>query len=326
MRVAQVGNFGPTYSTENELLHAMGQHGFDVTTFQEGDLDAYRELVTHILHERPDFVLWTSTKSLREEWGQARCWQLLAEARKAGVPVVGYHLDRWWGLKRQDSLDDAYFQCDLMVTADGGHDEMWPTKNINHRWLPPAISERWCRPGMFRDEYACDVMFVGSWRDYGHREWRHRGELIATLSQWYGDRFLALPKPGKEAVRGLELNDAYWSAKVVVGDSCLVPKVDGSPMTHYCSDRIPETLGRGGYLVHPRVEGVLGEGIFDDAPGVLWWDLNDWRDLRSEIDGAIADAEATSGIREGNIAFIRKHHTYTVRIGQLMEIVDKEVR
>lgn len=325
MRVVQVGNFGPTYSTENELLHAMGQHGFDVTTFQEGDLDTYRELVTHILHERPDFVLWTSTKSLRDVWGQARCWQLLAEARKAGVPVVGYHLDRWWGLKRQDSLDDAYFQCDLMVTADGGHDEMWATKNINHRWLPPAISERWCRPGMFRDEYACDVMFVGSWRDYGHREWRHRGELIATLSQWYGDRFMALPRPGKEAVRGLELNDAYWSAKVVVGDSCLVPKVDGSPMTHYCSDRIPETLGRGGALLHPRVEGIFG--ITPETFQYAWWTLGDWRSLRSELENVLSlDDDEALNYRLSSIERIKANHTYTVRIGQLMEIVDKEVR
>lgn len=315
MRVAYIGNFEPTYSTENEILHALGMLGVSVMQVQENDREGWVDLAGGIHRLTIDAVIWTSTISLNDNINAVWQFQMLDKARRFGVPTIGVHLDRWWGLEREHQLERPFFACEYLYTADGGHQEQWESMGINHRWFPPGVSERWCRPGMHRAEYDCDVLFVGNWVDYGHRAWKHRLELVDFLSRTYGGRFLALPRRGHHAIRGLELNDVYWSAKVVVGDSCLVPKPDGSPMTHYCSDRVPETLGRGGILVHPRVEGVT------DLYNYVWWELGDWADLRKEIDGIIIDGEDAPEHRQHHIDMIKANHTYTVRMRTVLNEV-----
>lgn len=321
MRVAQIGNFVPEFSTENDLRWAMESLGWHVRPIQEGDIGPLDELFADLRRpgDVPDFILWTRTRDLADKWGHEAQWRLLAEARQRKVPVVGYHLDRWWGLKRQTEIEtEPFFRVDLLVTADGGHNDLWRQHGINHVWALPAVSERWCQPGQHRDEYDCDVVFVGSWQGY-HREWAHRQELVTKLSDRFGDRFKVFPAPGQHAIRGLELNDVYWSAKVVVGDSCLVPKVDGSPMTHYCSDRIPETLGRGGVLVHPVVPGVNSAG--DPLYQNFGWMLGNWNDLHRALDRAVEADTQRAHMREANIKHVREQHTYTVRMSRLGEIL-----
>lgn len=332
MLIAQIGNFEPEFSTENELRHALETLGHIVVPLQEGDPRALEELIGGLTIGdtlAPSFVLWTRTKGLADKWGHEGQWRFLAEARRRRIPVVGYHLDRWWGLKRETELHtEPFFQVDLLCTADGGHQEEWKSIGANHVWFPPAISERWCQRGNFREEYACDVVFVGGGLDYGHREWKHRAELITNLSNWYGDRFKLIPGPGRHAIRGLELNDVYESATVVVGDSCLVPNPDGSPATHYCSDRIPETLGRGGLLLHPFVDGV--DGLFGRQFG---WPLGDWAGLLAMIDGLLGGPDSHVWVphhpgdpieRDKQIESIRENHTYTVRMAALIDLLQEQ--
>jgi hypothetical protein len=321
-QVAYIGNFEPTYSTENEYAHAFEQNDCAVHRIQEGDATQLALLCDQLLQRRgPDFILWTRTKSLSDRIDDVTWWKMARLAGRSGVPVVGVHLDRWWGLGRQQDLfATPYFRAvDIMFTADGGHDHLWERTGINHSWLPPGISERWCNLGVAKPQYDCDVVFVGGWRNYGHPEWKHRHELIAKLSTWYGDRFLALPRPFADAIRGLELNDVYVSAKVVVGDSCLVPKADGSPMTHYCSDRIPETLGRGGILFHPAVEGVNARA--DDPFGFsATWPLGDWAALKRSIDASIeSDFGWREALRPEYVERVSQEHTYTVRARQILD-------
>ncbi|NNC74978.1 MAG: glycosyltransferase family 1 protein [Acidimicrobiia bacterium] len=316
MRVALIGNFEPEFSTENDLKDAMERLGWNVRAIQSGDLGTLEDLLYDLryLHDVPDFIVWVRTASLWDKWGTEPQWRLLAEARHRDVPVVGYHLDRWWGLQRQHEVwHEPFFHCDLLITADGGHDDQWREAGINHVWFPPAVSERWCQPGRFQPELETDIVFCGSWQGGYHREWGHRAELVAWLQKNYGDRVAFYPKQGQHAVRGLALNDVYWSAKVVVGDSCLVPKVNGSPMTHYCSDRVPETLGRGGILLHPDVDGI--SDIFPYETWKLW----DWEDLREWIDEAIDQNPWVN--RQALIDHTREHHTYTVRMRQLRELL-----
>jgi hypothetical protein len=326
LRVAYIGNFSSEYTTENEVRDAMQRLGIEVELFQEGVGAAYELLIEDLRFGRAeyDFVLWTRTPTLSARVGLAIQWELLATARKANVPIVGLHLDRWWGLARQTEISiEAYFHIDLLATADGAHQAEWETAGVTHRWLPPAVSERWCQPGNHRDEYACEIAFVGSWREY-HHEWPHRKELLDWLSKTYGSRrFKVQPRTGKPAIRGLELNDVYWSAKVVVGDSCLTSTVDGDVMHHYCSDRIPETLGRGGILIHPSVAGI--DDLFKHQ---VKWDLNGpkpWRELRDKIEVCLAVSDDVRlEQRERSIEFIRSTHTYTHRIQELIAMMTEE--
>lgn len=319
MHVAYIGNFEPEFSTENEIRHAIGECGWQVTTIQEGDPQALASLVVNLRHgARPySFILWTRTASLAARTPRELQWALLAEARRANIPVVGYHLDRWWGLKRQVEIEtqtEPFFFVDLLVTADGAHDHKWSENGITHHWMPPAVSERWCQPGEFKPQIANDIAFVGSWQGGYHKEWRHRRDLVNWLVRKYGNRVTFWPRPNEPAVRGLALNDVYWSSKVVVGDSCLVPTVDGEQMIRYCSDRVPETLGRGGILVHPSVPGI--DELF---PIYHTWPTGDFDALEDAIHDIIHDEELRDeASRMRRIEAIRLDHTYTVRMVELV--------
>lgn len=314
LRLAQIGNFRPAHSTENDLRDALRRLGVTPMPFQEDEALDWETLTKQLRNNDFDLVLWTTTASFAAKIGTDRQYRMLDAARRADIPVIGYHLDRFVGLKARDETieDRPFFSVDRLYTADGGHDREWLERGVNHTWMPPAISERWCKPGSVRPEYQYDVVFVGSWKHY-HDDWAHRYELVQWASKTYGKRFMPFPTRGAPRITGTDLNDLYWSAKVVLGDSCLVPNPDGSPVTHYCSDRIPETLGRGGVLVHPSAIGI--DGLFEKF---FPYELGDFAGLKTLIgaliEGAKREPEQTEKMRLDSIEFIKANHTYTHRM------------
>lgn len=328
LRVAYWGNFEPEYSTENDYARAWRNNGHDVSQIQEGEKAEVNSLVEGIRAERYDLVLWTRTRDLADRSGPDAQWRVLAEARRMKMPIIGLHLDRFWDLKqhaREDQIfTEPFFRVDLLFTADGGNQDRWASAGVCHRWLPPGVSERWCVPGMWRDQYASDIAFVGSWDGGYHREAQHRFDLVAWLDATYPGQVKFWPKRGEHAIRGLQLNDLYWSTKIVIGDSCLVPRADGSPITNYCSDRIPETMGRGGMLAHPTVIGINAD-YGDPFYPMLNWPLNDWRELRCVIDDVLeADPITADAERHGAMGDMRVHNTYEHRVRQIVAILTDE--
>jgi hypothetical protein len=319
-RLAYIGNFVPEFSTENDYARAWENNGHKVTRYQEGDCERNRALTTAVKGaKRPDLIVWTRTPRLSRLTGPVLEGKLLDACHKHHVPIVGVHLDRWWGLDRQVEITDApYFRVDLLMTADGAHQREWAKWGVNHRWLPPGVSEKWCQPGTPRPEFTSDIAFVGTHGKY-HREWQHRRRMLSRLQERFKSRVAFWPKHGQPAIRGHDLTDLYWSTKLVVGDSCLVPTVTGQPMTRYCSDRIPETLGRGGILLHPEVAGITAEF------GHQWWVLGDWSDLivRCEELLDITDDMALT-LREQAIERTREYHTYEKRVPEILRMMSEE--
>lgn len=321
--VVQIGNFGPSHSTENHLLQALVGLDHDVTPVQENDVEAWRDTDSSPLwRSRPDVVLWTRTGWDWDSLGIAPAemhvlqHRFLERCENAGIPTVGYHLDRWWGLAREHEVaTEPFFSCSLVCTADGGHDKEWADAGVNHAWFPPAVSLYECEPAQPEEAYASDIAFVGSWQGY-HPEWEHRAQLVAWLSETWGDRVRFWPQPGQPAVRGHALRQLYASVKVCVGDSCLVPAADGTPVERYWSDRVPETLGRGGILVHPWVEGL------PFLPGVhLWaWHLGDFDALHEVVGLALGQSDdGRARMREDARRIVRRHHTYSARMRTLWQ-------
>jgi len=303
MNIVYIGNFSPPHSTENEILKALRDLGHVVAPYQENDPATWRTLAD--MWTPPDFVLWTRTWELDHDMQ----YRALLNLSRRSIPVVGYHLDRWWGLKREGQVaTQPFFRCDLVCTADGGHDAEWAEAGVEHAWFPPAVSRFECEPGTPRDEFRADIAFVGSWNGY-HPEWGHRADLVRFL-QRRGARMF--PAAGEPSIRGEALRDLYASVKVVVGDSCLVPNADGTPVERYWSDRVPETLGRGGFLIHPWVAGIDRE-----FPLLSTWELGDFDDLAGLIDHALASEDELAVNREAHRAWVVEHHTYSVRMKQL---------
>lgn len=314
MKVGFVGNFIPEHSTENDVGRALKSHGVEVVGLQENFSGTWENLP--VLTEDCDFILWTHTWSFDVPIAAAA----LDAVRARGTKVVGYHLDRVWGLDREREIKrhPFYTHVDLLVTADGGHEREWADAGIEHRWLPPAVSRRSCYlADADRVTFPHPVVFVGSWKSY-HPEWEWRSRMVNELRRRYKrtGEFGVYPMGG-QALRGPELNVLYATADVVVGDSCLA-----GGATRYWSDRVPETLGRGGILVHPHVEELPAA-----IGGALWqYERENIDALFEEIDRArqiLGVGDRRERAREMGIAWAMRGNTYEDRMVDLLRFVEE---
>jgi len=189
---------------------------------------------------------------------------------------------------------------------------VFSAKGINHFWMPPGVFEPECSLAEPVPEMVQDVIFVGS---YGyHPEWPYRRELIDWLKTTYRSRFTH--HDHASGMRGHRLNQLYASAKVVVGDSCC----PGFKQTRYWSDRVPETLGRGGFLIHPWIRGI--EEQFQDRKHFIEYEYGNLRNLATDIQFYLEHTEARERIRLAGHEWVKAHHTYTHRVKAMLDIVE----
>lgn len=258
--------------------------------------------------------LWTKTWSIDEEGGHLA----LAEIRRMGVPSASFHLDRYVGLDREEQIThDPFWRTDAVFTADGGSQEAFRAYRVNHHWLPPAVYDAECgigRPN--RRRFPHRVVFVGS-VPYPHAEWApYRAELLDRLTGHLGDDFGVWPQR-RQPIRGQALADLYATADVVIGDSCLV----GQP-ARYWSDRIPETLGRGGFLIHPEVEGL--EEWYRDGDHLVTYPVGDFDAMLALVDEYLDDAEMRQAIGHEGQAIVLGRDTYRHRMASVIETLGAE--
>lgn len=163
VRVAYLGNFDPEHSTENHLARAFTWTGHQVVPIQEGATPA-DEVAHRVLDAKADLFLWTQTYGLAEQGGVVDARRAMISAVKTTIPTVGFHLDRWWGLDREDQIRrEPFFDVDLLVTAHGGDEARWGDVGVDHLWLPPGVSTAECEPIDPDPAYGSPVVFVGNW-------------------------------------------------------------------------------------------------------------------------------------------------------------------
>lgn len=319
MIVVYVGNLGPNsapHSTENHVARALEANGHTVVPIHENGFPW-----THgqTIPDGTDFVLWTHTHGFAPPRTHGRQARFLRAMRDRGIPTVSYHLDRWWDLIREPQVaEEPFFRTDLVCTADGGNQDRFEALGINHVWFPPGVSEAECVPGTYRAKLASDIAFVGSHAGGYHPEHAHRAGLVAWLKQTYGDRCRFWPAPGEHAIRGAALRDLYRSVKVLVGDSCFAGMPQGD---RYFSDRIPETLGRGGFLIHPEVPGVTDGALYTDGKHLVTWPAGNWDRLACGIDNALGDDALRHRVSTAGREHVLAGHTYEVRVRQLVDLM-----
>lgn len=266
-----------------------------------------------------DLFLWTQTYPLAEAGGTIGERQAMLEGlRSAGIPSAGFHLDRWWGLDRETQIErEPFFKVDVLFTADGGHDDRWAEHDITHVWSPPAVYHAECEPVEALPRYASDLAFVGSWRGAYHPEWKHRHALINHLRRRYGRRAVMWPRVAGQPVRGKALAHLYASVKILIGDSCLV----GAP-SRYFSDRIPETLGRGGFLLHPYVEGI--DHLYTDGKHLRFWPLGDWDELDRLVAYYLEHEDERREIAAEGRRHVLEFHTYRHRMQTMLDYMNEQ--
>jgi hypothetical protein len=142
------------------------------------------------------------------------------------------------------------------------------------------------------------VGFVGA--EGYHPEYPWRGQLIEFLRAVYGSRFKVFT-----GYRGQALNDLYASIGVVVGDSCF----GGSD--YYWSDRVPETTGRGGFLLHPECRGLR-------IPGLALYEPQNLTELQDRIDYYLAHESEREHLRCAAHQWVKNWETYHNRMDTLL--------
>lgn len=306
MRILYLGNFLPAYSTENHISKTLQAMGHQVIEVQE-DFTQPEHLAERLGHEEFELFLFTRT------WGKTLMMDHLNILENRGIPSVSYHLDLYVGLKRDGDIDsDPFWRTDFVFSTDGDPKsaKVFKKKGINHYYLKPGVYEEDCY--MFHTSMDHDIIFVGS---YGyHPEYPYRQKLIDWLKNTYREAFELWGQDGNGVVRGEELNRLYSSTKVVIGDSLLLPG-----HTHYWSDRVYETLGRGGFLIHPYIEGMDEE--FVDGVQLAFYKHGDFKELKAKIEYFLKKDDIREQIRHAGHAFVKKNCTYTQRMEQMLETV-----
>lgn len=308
MKIVFLGNFIVPYTTENDLAWSYEKLGHEVVRLQE-DRTTGEDVLKKA--QSADILHYVHTHGW-ETYGYRSMAEVLRSLKRQGVPTISTHLDYWRGLKREEDVaNHPFWNTQYVFTADGGNNDWYRSKGINHHYLKAGVVERDCYIGEFKQEYNYDVVFVGS-RNY-HKEWPYRPQLIKWLEDTYGDRFAHFGGDGKGVVRGKDLNDLYASAKVVVGDTlCL-----GFDHPEYWSDRLYETTGRGGFIIHPYIKGLENDFVLGEE--LVTYKYGDFDELKSKIDFYLQHAERRNQIQQAGHDRTRRDHTYTNRVSQVIE-------
>lgn len=298
-RIVYIGNFKPAFSTENDYKKSFESIGFEVVPVQESEIreDDVAKIIE--MTKDADFLLYTRT------WAdKGKIWNAINQG--SHIPTVSVHLDLYLSIDRERGLEqDPFFLADYVFSADGGHQDKFKELGINHFFLSPGVLTESCYRGEKRERYSHDVIFCGSYKY--HPEWDYRPLLINWLRSTYGNRF-RLYGSG-EVIRGKDLNDLYASAKVIVGDALYSP--------NYWSDRVPETLGRGGFLIHPEVPGM--EKQFTPYKHFIPYTYGDFKALKEIIDYYVEHQDEADKIRQAALDHVKAQHTYVNKAQEIIK-------
>lgn len=313
MKIYMVGNFKASWCSEVHWAKSLEKLGHKVTRAQEDSLDRgwYTQVRGH------DMFLWVRT------WeGFVRLEDIQA-IKAMGIPTVNVHLDLFVGISREATLDtDPRWRTDFVFTADGDpkSQKVFEAHGINHYWLRAGVFDEGCV--MFKPnddpELQGDVVFVGGGKEYAHKEWPYRRQLIEFLETYPGYRKYGHPQ---RLVREADLNQLYANAKIVVGDSLNV----GFNHPNYWSDRVYETIGRGGFMIHPRISGL--EKDFEENKEIVFYEYGDFDELKSKIDYYLNNSTGQIEreiIRKKGFERAKRDHTYLERMKQMLAIVNNE--
>ena len=315
MRIAFLGNFGVDFSSESHHRKSLQAMGHQVVPLQEGKTPAELVLASA---EACELFIWVHTHGWETPTAQGLSMvQVLEDLRAKNIPTLTYHLDLWFGLKRQQDLhkDSFYSHIQHFFTVDKKMAD-WFNENtsVKGHYLQAGVFEPECVLDTSGGEQN-DVIFVGS-RGY-HPEWQYRPQLIDWLAETYKERFKHFGGDGLGVVRGEALNQLYGSSKIAIGDSLCI----GFDYPYYWSDRVYETLGRGGFMIHPYIKGM--EEHFEDGKHLVFYKFGDFDDLKKKIDYYLEHPEEREKIQLAGHEHVKANHTYMNRWATILEEVTK---
>lgn len=299
-KICYLGNFTRLYDEEG-IARSLEKLGHTVVRVAE---QGYCALTPNeILKERPDFVLFAKLK-IPMNWRQS-----FFDTMKANkIKTVCWMPDLFIGLGREKYIHspEGFFKADLVLSPDGGHDAKWKEFGVNHKVLRQGIFDEECTAGVVLPQLH-SIAFVGT----HNGEFPYRQKLMTELLQHYGDMFHWFGKLSQYELRGRQLTNMIVSTKIIIGDSVYSPR--------YFSNRIFETCGRGGFIIHPNIEGL--DECYVPYKEFVPYDYGDFKGLFEKIDWFLDHPEERAKIAKAGQERTKKDHTLLNRCKQLMEMV-----
>lgn len=307
-----LGNFRVTYTSETHHVASLKSLGHKVIKLQES-VATSEEIYKRA--SSSDVFVWVHTHGWQTP-GNMTMVEVLQKLKSKGVITLTYHLDLWLGLQRQKDLDEdpIYKEIQHFFTVDKKMAE-WFNNNtdVKGHYLPAGVFDQEC---YYKPKRVInDVVFVGS-KKY-HPEWTYRPKLINWLGDKYGKRFKHFGGDGIQVVRGKELNNLYATTKVVVGDT-LCPNFK---YEDYWSDRVYETMGRGGFIIHPYIPGLEKE--FNDREHLVFYEYKNLDQLEELIDYYLVNDTEREKIRVAGHKLVKEKYTYKNRWQHIMKEIEK---
>jgi hypothetical protein len=307
-----LGNFQVPYSSENHHAKSLETLGHRVNKIQEREANS-AQILKYAL--RSDLFVWVHTHGW-ETPGESMDL-VLEQLRENNIPTMTYHLDLWFGLKRQDDLsNDKFYQTIGHFFATDKLMADWFNENtkVKGHFLPAGVYNEECYidKSYNKDEFDYDVIFVGS-KGY-HPEYPYRPQLIDFLRETYGDRFLHVGGDGDTGtVRGAKLNKIYARSKIAIGDTLNI----NFKYPYYSSDRLFESTGRGGFTIYPNIFGL--DKYFKDKKEIVFYEHGNLEDLKNKIDYYLEHDNEREAIRMAGHERAKTDHTYLNRWKTILE-------
>lgn len=241
---------------------------------------------------KPDILLYCKWEAPKD------VLPTILKLKREGMKTVCWLFDLYFGYHRENQLKTrAFFRSDFVFTTDAGHQKEFLNLGIKH--IP-------VRQGIFKGEcvllpfkfHTNRVIFVGS----DSSQYPERSKLVREIgADWFG-------KKDTNELRGMALNELYSRTRIVIGDSFYSP--------YYWSNRIVETLGRGGFLIHQEVPGLK-----EEYPYLVTYRKGDAEDLKKKIAHYLSHETERREIVKKNFEWVRDNYTMEKQCQRLLNYI-----
>jgi len=211
------------------------------------------------------------------------------------------------------TIDLARLVDEFYLTYYGKRDLYLQAGVSSVRFLPPGCDPELDRPGTPRDEYRCDISFIGS------GPYPYRWEILRTLAavaklQIRGPGWAGAPADLPVAggpVYGSQFADVIASAAIALGADALPSQ---SADFASASDRMWKIFGCGGFYLGAYIPGI--ERFAIDGVHCAWYRSHE--EAVAKVRQALADPGARQRIAAAGRAHALTEHSYAKRMELLL--------
>lgn len=273
-------------NTEQHIKFAFEKAGHQVVLFDENNY-----IKNEIIAETKDADLFLFHKGgVKDGMSFMRFIELLGNVT---CPKVCWYFDKIWG-DREAVMENLIPYIDKLFLTD----ETWMRRHSyeNVEVLHQGIGTENTALGEYKEELKTDIAFVG--QIYGDRI-----EFVEKLKARYGENFRVFGN-----IFNRDLYNLAASTKIFIA-----PDSPGDDF--YWSSRVYMTLGSGGFLLHPKYEGLKKQ--FKDKEHLVYY--TDFNDMCDKIDFYLADEKKRKRIQQSGYKECVSKHNYELRCQTLLE-------